>query len=119
MQAYVVALSLLLLVAVIGGDPLACHSNTEQPMLPVFHTIGNVTSGTYYTGGLYHDGMDRDSILAGTRSQHRWGKIVARCMWAGPVNPLASRGQSSRLARQCFCIATLRQSPSSLRAVAS
>ena len=45
-QAYVVALSLLLLVAVTGGDPLTCHSNTEQSMLPVFHTIGNVTKSS-------------------------------------------------------------------------
>ena len=45
-QAYVVALSLLLLVAVTSGDPLACHSNTEQSMLPVFYTIGNVTKSS-------------------------------------------------------------------------
>lgn len=52
-----------------GAVPLACQPNAEQPMLPIFHLIGNVTksadgsikledindcSGVTYSGGLYH-----------------------------------------------------------------
>ena len=29
-----------------GPTPLACQPNAEQPMLPVFHVIGNVTKNT-------------------------------------------------------------------------
>ncbi len=51
------------------AQPLACQPNSQQPMLPVFHTIGNVTqapsgditlepindaSGVTFYGGLYH-----------------------------------------------------------------
>lgn len=31
------------LLSVVSGDPLACQPNDEQPMLPTFHIIGNVT----------------------------------------------------------------------------
>ena len=51
------------------ADPLACQPNEEQPMLPTFHIIGNVTknadgsikleaindcSGVTYSNGIYH-----------------------------------------------------------------
>ena len=51
------------------ADPLACQPNDEQPMLPTFHIIGNVTkhadgsiklepindcSGVTYSNGIYH-----------------------------------------------------------------
>ena len=52
-----------------GPEPLACQPNDEQPMLPVFHIIGNVTksadnsikleaindcSGVTFYEGLWH-----------------------------------------------------------------
>ena len=62
------ALSFLLAHAA-SPVPLTCQPNTEQPMLPVFHIIGNVTknadnsiklepindcSGVTFYGGIYH-----------------------------------------------------------------
>ena len=59
----------LLFVLGVSADPLACQPNAQQPMLPIFHTIGNVTqhddgslsvepindaSGITFYGGLYH-----------------------------------------------------------------
>jgi sucrose-6-phosphate hydrolase SacC (GH32 family) len=56
-------------LAYAANDPLACQPNAEQPMLPIFHLIGNVTknadgsiklesindcSGVTFSGGLYH-----------------------------------------------------------------
>ena len=68
-----VALSFVALSAMAAGtlaDPLACQPNAQQPMLPIFHIIGNVSvnaagnvsklepindcSGVTYYGGLYH-----------------------------------------------------------------
>jgi hypothetical protein len=61
--------ALLLLALGASADPLACQPNSVQPMLPIFHIIGNVTqhddgtlsvepindaSGITYYGGLYH-----------------------------------------------------------------
>lgn len=52
-----------------NGSPLACQPNSEQPMLPIFHIIGNVTknadgsvalepvndcSGVTFADGIYH-----------------------------------------------------------------
>ena len=52
-----------------AADPLACQPNEEQPMLPLYHIIGNVTknsdgsiklepindcSGVTYAQGIYH-----------------------------------------------------------------
>ena len=60
---------LLLLAARAAADPLACQPNAQQPMLPIFHIIGNVTaradgglvlepindaSGVTYYNGIYH-----------------------------------------------------------------
>jgi hypothetical protein len=65
MKLLIVALAFTVVVS----DPLACQPNAEQPMLPIFHLIGNVTkhsdgtitledindcSGITYYGGLYH-----------------------------------------------------------------
>jgi hypothetical protein len=56
-------------LADVHGDPLACQPNAEQPMLPIYHIIGNVTknvdgsikleaindcSGVTYSQGIYH-----------------------------------------------------------------
>lgn len=57
------------IVSVAAADPLACQPNDQQPMLPIFHLIGNVTqapdgsitlepindcSGVTYYEGLWH-----------------------------------------------------------------
>ena len=57
------------LILPLAADPLACQPNTDQPMLPTFHVIGNVSknadgsvtveqindcSGITYHQGVYH-----------------------------------------------------------------
>ena len=63
------ALAALGAATAVVADPLACQPNDEQPMLPTYHIIGNVTkhadgtiklepindcSGVTYSQGLYH-----------------------------------------------------------------
>ena len=33
-------------IGVSAGDPLACQPNAEQPMLPFYHIIGNVSKNS-------------------------------------------------------------------------
>ena len=37
---------LLVGITVSAGDPLACQPNAEQPMLPFYHIIGNVSKNS-------------------------------------------------------------------------
>lgn len=67
--SFVAATILLLGLPAVRPDPLACQPNDAQPMIPIYHIIGNVTvaadgsvslepindaSGVTYYNGLYH-----------------------------------------------------------------
>jgi len=62
-------LVMIISMSIVSADPLACQPNAEQPMLPIYHIIGNVTkhtdgsinleaindcSGVTYKDGIYH-----------------------------------------------------------------
>ena len=75
----------LLLAARAAADPLACQPNAQQPMLPTFHIIGNVTaradggidlepindaSGVTYYNGIYH--------VWHQCCQNHWDHVISR-----------------------------------------
>ena len=77
--------ALALLCAGASADPLACQPNAQQPMLPIFHIIGNVTanadgsiglepindaSGITFYRGLYH--------LWHQCCQNHWDHVISK-----------------------------------------
>ena len=70
MFATLMSVALFAVAGASDPSPLACQTNADQPMLPIFHIIGNVStdssgvvtklepindcSGVTYYGGLYH-----------------------------------------------------------------
>eukprot|EP01047_Picozoa_sp_COSAG01_P068094 COSAG01_NODE_9764_length_2350_cov_2.392270_2_plen_246_part_00 len=97
-----------LLIASGGGDsssspPLACQPNTEQPMLPIFHIIGNVSkdsSGNITlepindcSGVTYHEGIFH---LWHQCCQNHWDHVISRDLihWQRlppPIQPLTTK----------------------------
>ena len=100
--------SLLLVAALLaargcGADPLACQPNAQQPMLPTFHIIGNVSlapggnvsvelindaSGVTFANGLLH--------VWHQCCQNHWDHVVSRdaVRWQRlppPIQPLTTR----------------------------
>jgi len=78
-------LLLLLAPAPARADPLACQPNADQPMLPTFHIIGNVTqradgslglepindaSGVTFSNGIYH--------VWHQCCQNHWDHVISR-----------------------------------------
>jgi hypothetical protein len=99
---------LLLLAAALApraarADPLACQPNEAQPMLPIFHIIGNVSaleggnlsveaindaSGVTYSNGIYH--------LWHQCCQNHWDHVISRDLahWQRlppPIQPVTLR----------------------------
>jgi hypothetical protein len=79
------ALAFALSAAVALADPLACQPNAQQPMLPAFHIIGNVTqradggldlepindaSGVTFYEGIYH--------VWHQCCQNHWDHVISR-----------------------------------------
>lgn len=93
----------LLAAAALAADPLACQPNAEQPMLPIFHIIGNVTknadnsitlepindcSGVTFYEGLWH--------LWHQCCQSHWDHLISKDLvhWQRlppPIQPMTTR----------------------------